>query len=142
MRPGVRVPAPGSRSPHAAAPLSLMRAMSATSPLTYSAQPAASAASASTAQSASGCTACRNSTDSVRIGAESGSGAAPSVRTVDSAQYENRMNAFDFDITVDRWAQSLSPGNEQRNFWGSAAADQEGSRNTVGIKNPAVDKPI
>jgi microcin C transport system substrate-binding protein len=64
------------------------------------------------------------------------------IRTVDPSQYENRMNAFDFDITVDSWGQSLSPGNEQRDYWGSASADQEGSRNTIGIKNPAVDKLI
>ncbi len=64
------------------------------------------------------------------------------IRTVDSAQYENRMNGFDFDITVGGWPQSLSPGNEQRDFWGTAAADQEGSRNLIGIKNPAIDKLI
>jgi microcin C transport system substrate-binding protein len=71
-----------------------------------------------------------------RLGIES------TVRTVDPAQYENRMNAFDFDMTVESWGQSLSPGNEQREYWGSASADQEGSRNSVGIKNPAVDKLI
>jgi microcin C transport system substrate-binding protein len=69
-------------------------------------------------------------------------GIQATVRTVDSAQYENRMNAFDFDITVEGWGQSLSPGNEQRDFWGSAAADRQGSRNTIGIKNPAIDKLI
>lgn len=71
-----------------------------------------------------------------RLGIES------TIRTVDPSQYENRMRAFDFDITVDSWGQSLSPGNEQRDFWGSAAADREGSHNTVGIKNPAIDKLI
>lgn len=64
------------------------------------------------------------------------------VRTVDSTQYQNREQNFDFDIITDLWGQSLSPGNEQRDFWGSAAADQQGSRNTAGIRNPAVDALI
>jgi microcin C transport system substrate-binding protein len=61
------------------------------------------------------------------------------IRTVDDAQYENRLRQWDFEIVVATWGQSLSPGNEQRGFWGSEAADQPGSRNLVGIKNPAVD---
>jgi microcin C transport system substrate-binding protein len=61
------------------------------------------------------------------------------LRTVDTAQYQNRMDSFDFDVTVELWAQSDSPGNEQREMWGSAAADVRGSRNVVGIKSPAVD---
>ncbi|HRF44170.1 MAG TPA: extracellular solute-binding protein [Candidatus Competibacteraceae bacterium] len=61
------------------------------------------------------------------------------VRSVDSAQYENRLRDFDFDMVVYVWGQSLSPGNEQREFWSSAAADQPGSRNLAGLKNPAVD---
>ncbi len=65
-----------------------------------------------------------------------------SVRLVDDAQYENRLRQWDFDIIVASWGQSLSPGNEQRGFWGSAAADQPGSRNLIGIKNPAVDALI
>ena len=69
-------------------------------------------------------------------------GVAVSVRTVDPAQYQNRLRDWDFDIIIDSWGQSLSPGNEQREFWGSEAADRSGSRNTVGIKNPAVDKLI
>jgi microcin C transport system substrate-binding protein len=69
-------------------------------------------------------------------------GVAVSIRIVDDAQYQNRVRAFDFDIITDMWGQSLSPGNEQREFWGSAAADQQGSRNTIGIKNPAVDALI
>jgi microcin C transport system substrate-binding protein len=69
-------------------------------------------------------------------------GVTTSVRVVDSAQYENRVRSFDFDIIIDIWPESLSPGNEQREFWGSQAADQPGSRNTVGIKNPAVDALI
>jgi microcin C transport system substrate-binding protein len=61
------------------------------------------------------------------------------VRYVDDAQYENRLRNWDFDMIVVSWGQSLSPGNEQRNYWSSQAADQAGSRNYVGIKNPAVD---
>jgi microcin C transport system substrate-binding protein len=65
------------------------------------------------------------------------------VRTVDDAQYQNRLRSWDYDIIMPRpWAQSLSPGNEQRDFWGSAAADEAGSRNYAGIKNPAVDAVI
>ncbi|MBN8959402.1 MAG: ABC transporter substrate-binding protein [Rhizobiales bacterium] len=64
------------------------------------------------------------------------------VRTVDDAQYENRLRNWDYDMIVASWAQSLSPGNEQRAYWGSAAADQPGSRNYVGIKNPAIDTLI
>jgi microcin C transport system substrate-binding protein len=66
-------------------------------------------------------------------------GIRPLVRTIDSAQYERRIQTFDFDIVVTSWGQSLSPGNEQRDFWGSEAADRPGSRNLVGIKDPAVD---
>jgi microcin C transport system substrate-binding protein len=65
-----------------------------------------------------------------------------SVRTVDNAQYTNRERNWDFDIVVTSWGQSLSPGNEQRGYWASAAADQAGSRNLVGIKNPVVDALI
>lgn len=64
------------------------------------------------------------------------------IRTVDVSQYQNRLRQWDFDIIVASWGQSLSPGNEQREFWGSQAADRPGSRNTIGIKNPAVDKLI
>jgi microcin C transport system substrate-binding protein len=65
-----------------------------------------------------------------------------SVRSVDDIQYENRVHSFDFDIIVATWPQSLSPGNEQRDLWSSQAADTPGSRNYVGIKNPAVDALI
>ena len=65
-----------------------------------------------------------------------------SVRTVDTSQYENRLRQWDYDIIVASWGESLSPGNEQRGYWGSQAADQPGSRNVVGIKNPAIDKLI
>jgi microcin C transport system substrate-binding protein len=64
------------------------------------------------------------------------------VRTVDDAQYENRLRQWDFDVITASWGESLSPGNEQRGFWGSQAADQPGSRNLVGIKNEAVDAMI
>jgi microcin C transport system substrate-binding protein len=69
-------------------------------------------------------------------------GVTASIRIVDDAQYQNRLRSFDFDIIIDQWGESLSPGNEQREFWGSQAADQPGSRNTIGIKNPAVDALI
>ena len=69
-------------------------------------------------------------------------GIRASVRVVDSAQYKQREDSRDFDIIVDTFAQSVSPGNEQREFWGSAAADKTGSRNTAGIKNAAIDKLI
>jgi microcin C transport system substrate-binding protein len=64
------------------------------------------------------------------------------VRTIDDAQHENRTRSFDFDIVVGSWGESLSPGNEQRGYWGSRVADRPGSRNLIGIKNPAVDKLI
>jgi microcin C transport system substrate-binding protein len=69
-------------------------------------------------------------------------GIAVSVRTIDPIQYENRLRSWDFDIITSSWGQSLSPGNEQREYWGSQAADMAGSRNVVGIKNPAIDKLI
>ncbi len=69
-------------------------------------------------------------------------GVTASIRVVDDAQYQNRVRAFDFDVIIDQWGESLSPGNEQREFWGSQAANQPGSRNTIGIKNPAVDALI
>ena len=65
-----------------------------------------------------------------------------SVRTVDTAQYQKRIEEFDFDMIVDVFPQSLSPGNEQRDFWGSKAADEKGSRNSIGIKDPTVDALI
>jgi microcin C transport system substrate-binding protein len=69
-------------------------------------------------------------------------GIKASVRIVDTSQYQRRQDSFDFDILVASFPQSESPGNEQRDFWGSEAASKEGSRNLVGIKNPAVDKLI
>ena len=64
------------------------------------------------------------------------------IRIVDPAQYQNRTDDFDFDMITDIWGQSSSPGNEQRDFWGSEAARIPGSRNTIGIKDPAVDAMI
>jgi microcin C transport system substrate-binding protein len=69
-------------------------------------------------------------------------GITVSVRTVDDAQYENRLRNWDFDVITASWGESLSPGNEQRGYWGSQAADQTGSLNLIGIKNPAVDAMI
>ncbi|OAF07968.1 extracellular solute-binding protein [Bradyrhizobium neotropicale] len=69
-------------------------------------------------------------------------GVGASIRVVDDAQYQNRLRSFDFDMIIDQWGESLSPGNEQREFWGSQAADMPGARNTIGIKNPAVDALI
>jgi microcin C transport system substrate-binding protein len=65
-----------------------------------------------------------------------------SVRTVDTSQYRRRTDDFDFDMIIDLWGQSISPGNEQRDFWGSAAADRRGGNNTMGLKDPAVDQLI
>ncbi|WP_230532694.1 extracellular solute-binding protein [Microvirga roseola] len=64
------------------------------------------------------------------------------VRTVDEVQYVNRTRSFDFDITTGLWAQSSSPGNEQREYWGSQAANREGSQNLAGISDPAIDALI
>lgn len=69
-------------------------------------------------------------------------GVKMNVRTVDSSQYRRRIQTYDFDAIVGGWGQSLSPGNEQRNYWGSAAADLEGGRNTIGIKDPVIDALI
>jgi len=69
-------------------------------------------------------------------------GMTVNVRTVDATQYENRLRNWDFDVVVNSWAESLSPGNEQREFWGSQAADMPGSRNIIGIKDAAIDKLI
>lgn len=69
-------------------------------------------------------------------------GVKANFRVVDSAQYQNRMNDFDFDMTIGVFGQSNSPGNEQRDFWHSTKADMNGSRNIIGIKDPAVDTLI
>jgi microcin C transport system substrate-binding protein len=64
------------------------------------------------------------------------------VRTVDSSQYINRVRAFDFDMIVYSWGQSDSPGNEQRDYWGSSSAESDGSRNVLGVKDPVIDELI
>jgi microcin C transport system substrate-binding protein len=66
-------------------------------------------------------------------------GIKANVRTIDPAQYENRMRDFDYDMTVVLIPESNSPGNEQREFWSSAAADEKGSSNYMGVKSKAVD---
>jgi microcin C transport system substrate-binding protein len=63
-------------------------------------------------------------------------------RTIDTAQQAKREQEFDFDMIVNVWPETFSPGNEQREFWGSKAADQPGSSNLVGIKDPAIDTLI
>ena len=69
-------------------------------------------------------------------------GVGTSLRVIDQAQYQNRLRNFDFDVTTGSWPESLSPGNEQREYWGSASADKPGSRNLIGIKDPAIDALI
>ncbi|MSO80917.1 MAG: ABC transporter substrate-binding protein [Alphaproteobacteria bacterium] len=69
-------------------------------------------------------------------------GIAATVRVVDPSQYQRRGDAYDFDVIVSSWGQSQSPGNEQREFWGSAAAAQPGARNLVGIADKAIDELI
>ncbi len=66
-------------------------------------------------------------------------GVEASVRTVDSAQYKRRRDAYDFDMVVTGWGQSASPGNEQRSYWASASADRQGGRNLSGVKDPVID---
>lgn len=69
-------------------------------------------------------------------------GVTARVRTVDTAQYQNRLDNFDFDMTVGVWPESLSPGNEQVDFWTSARASVPGSRNLAGIHDPVIDKLV
>jgi peptide/nickel transport system substrate-binding protein len=64
------------------------------------------------------------------------------VRLVDDVQYQERLSTFDFDMIEYRWEQSLSPGNEQSFYFGQAAADQDGSRNYMGVKSPAAGAMI
>jgi len=66
-------------------------------------------------------------------------GIAARIRIVDSSQYQNRRKSFAYDMTLVIWRQTLSPGNEQRDLWKSAAADVPGSQNLAGIKDPVVD---
>lgn len=69
-------------------------------------------------------------------------GIEPTVRSVDPVQFDQRRLGFEFDMIQNRWDQSLSPGNEQYFYWGSTAADNPGTRNYMGAKNPAVDAMI
>src|SRR5262245_47477933 len=69
-------------------------------------------------------------------------GITVTVRLVDAIQFETRRIAFDFDMILNRWDQSLSPGNEQAFYWSSAAAAENGSRNYMGVTNPAIDALI
>jgi microcin C transport system substrate-binding protein len=64
------------------------------------------------------------------------------VRTVDPAQYQARIDAFDYDMTVDSMGQSLSPGNEQRDYWTCQKARENGSQNVAGICDPVVDELV
>jgi microcin C transport system substrate-binding protein len=69
-------------------------------------------------------------------------GIAASIRSVDSPQYINRLRSRDFDMTYTGWGETLSPGNEQRDFWGSISASGEDSRNYAGIADPGIDALI
>jgi len=64
------------------------------------------------------------------------------VQSVDQAQYNERRNAYDYDIIIGAWAMSLSPGNEQTLYWGSAGATTPGTRNYPGVQSPAVEAMI
>ena len=64
------------------------------------------------------------------------------IRMVDAVQFDQRRISFDFDMIQNRWDESLSPGNEQAFYWGSAAADEQGSRNYMGMRSPAADAMI
>ncbi|MGH2548122.1 MAG: ABC transporter substrate-binding protein, partial [Thermomicrobiales bacterium] len=64
------------------------------------------------------------------------------IRQVDVSQYQNRVRSRDFDAIVSGWGQSLSPGNEQYEYFGTASADRQGSTNYAGIKNEAIDALI
>jgi len=69
-------------------------------------------------------------------------GIEASVRAVDAVQFDQRRLGFDFDMIQNRWDQSLSPGNEQSFYWGSEAADIQGTRNYMGARDPAIDALI
>lgn len=69
-------------------------------------------------------------------------GIAMKVRLVDQSQYINRLRQYDFDVVISGWGQSESPGNEQRDYWGAAAASRPGGRNLIGIALPEVDALI
>ncbi|MEW6449852.1 MAG: extracellular solute-binding protein [Pseudomonadota bacterium] len=69
-------------------------------------------------------------------------GISAKIRVVDAVQYDRRRISYDFDMIEYRWDQSLSPGNEQAFYWGQAAADEQGTRNYMGVKSPAIDAMI
>ncbi len=69
-------------------------------------------------------------------------GIGATVRAVDGVQFDQRRLGFDFDMIQNRYDQSLSPGNEQFFYWGSEAADQQGTRNYMGARDPAIDAMI
>ena len=69
-------------------------------------------------------------------------GISASIRIVDVSQYLNRILEHDYEVIVASWGQSNSPGNEQREFWGSEKADASGTRNYIGIKDPVIDELI
>ena len=69
-------------------------------------------------------------------------GVKANFRVVDTAQFQQRTSTFDFDMLIGGFGQSSSPGNEQREFWGSDKADLQGSRNLIGIKDPVVDELV
>jgi len=65
-----------------------------------------------------------------------------SIRRVDVSQYINRVRSRDFDMMVGSFPQSSSPGNEQREYWSSSSADNPGSRNLIGLRDPAIDRLV
>jgi microcin C transport system substrate-binding protein len=69
-------------------------------------------------------------------------GVKASIRNIDSSQYTSRERSYDFDVVVHVFGQSISPGNEQRDYWGAAAADKPGNANLIGIKSPVIDKLV
>lgn len=69
-------------------------------------------------------------------------GIKATLRALDASQYQNRLNDFDFDMVITVFGQSLSPGNEQVDYWGSAKAHERGSRNLIGVRDPVVDALI
>ncbi|MDI9408070.1 MAG: extracellular solute-binding protein [Candidatus Pacebacteria bacterium] len=69
-------------------------------------------------------------------------GITAKIKTIDETQHKNRLNSFDYDMIIGIYPQSNSPGNEQREYWGSKAADTNGSRNYSGLKNQVVDQLV
>jgi microcin C transport system substrate-binding protein len=69
-------------------------------------------------------------------------GISTAVRVIDDVQYQNRLRTFDFDIVVHAWVQGHAPGNEQREYWGSASAEKRGTNNLAGLKKPVIDSLV